>query len=346
MRRLTVIFVFSVFVIMLIFVFTVNGTQADVTYDFIKNARYAEWTVVDAKGAEHNISIASHSDNRGMVIPNTGSILENGKSYSQELTMKMPVFQQEPGPVGIIGSFSHIAIPSNATLRVEFGFPQDEMSNEMTARLSFFSDDGIWACLFYNVIKHKSGELESVKLDLSKYAGATGTFRLETWSGPDASVTYVTAVIEKSLPDAGGEKLPSSSAVSASFYIGSSDYYLNELSMSMDAAPVVVPPGRVLLPVRYVADALGAHVDWEGSERKVVLKNDGNTIEVWIGRNSALVNGSYTLIDPDNPGITPLVLPPGRTMLPLRFIAEQLGCQVAWDPDQQVVTVTYDDSVI
>jgi uncharacterized protein len=37
----------------------------------------------------------------------------------------------------------------------------------------------------------------------------------------------------------------------------------------------------------------------------------------------------------------PLIMPPGRTMLPLRFIAETLGCQVEWDAATRRVTITY-----
>jgi hypothetical protein len=341
MRKFAVIILFSVFVITLIFVFTVYGTQADVTYDFIKNARNADWICVDSKGAENNIKFATHSDSGGMVIPNTALILENGESYSQELAMKLPVSGNYSYPVGIIGYYNHITIPSNATLRVEFGFPQDEPSNEVTARMSFFDEDDTWSCLFYNGIKYKNGELENVIFDLSHYAGKTGTFKLETWSGSASSVSYVTAVIETNPPTVGGEILPASSTISACFYTGSSDYYLNDQSQSMDAAPIVVPPGRILLPVRYVADPLGAQVEWDANERKVTIELNENTIELWIDKNTARINGIYTPIDPGNPGITPLVQPPGRTMLPLRFIAEQLGCQVDWDQGKQMVTVTY-----
>ena len=53
------------------------------------------------------------------------------------------------------------------------------------------------------------------------------------------------------------------------------------------------------------------------------------------------IRGSYVLIDSANPDVVPLILPPGRTMLPFRFIAEQLGAHVDWDPIGRVVTITY-----
>ena len=65
-----------------------------------------------------------------------------------------------------------------------------------------------------------------------------------------------------------------------------------------------------------------------------------NTIQLMIGQGSATVNGVSTPIDPTNPAVTPVIVA-GCTMLPLRFIAESLGCQVNWNQAQQLVTVTY-----
>ena len=65
-----------------------------------------------------------------------------------------------------------------------------------------------------------------------------------------------------------------------------------------------------------------------------------NTIQLVIGQSSATVNGVSTPIDSTNPAVTSVIVD-GRTMLPLRFIAESLGCQVNWNAAQQLVTVTY-----
>ncbi|NLI56004.1 copper amine oxidase N-terminal domain-containing protein, partial [bacterium] len=92
---------------------------------------------------------------------------------------------------------------------------------------------------------------------------------------------------------------------------------------------------------RYVAEALGATVEWEAIEQKVTIRFKDTVIELWIGKNLATVNGEYKLIDPTNPNVKPIVIPPGRTMLPIRFIAENLGCKVDWDPNLKEVKITY-----
>jgi fibronectin type 3 domain-containing protein len=122
--------------------------------------------------------------------------------------------------------------------------------------------------------------------------------------------------------------------------IDKKNYTINGISMMMDVAPVILE-SRTLGPVRYVAEALGADVTWDPVERKVTLTRGGLVIELWVGRNTARVNGAYLLIDPQNPEVKPVILPPGRTMLPFRFIAEQLGAGVGWDAVKREVTITY-----
>ncbi len=53
---------------------------------------------------------------------------------------------------------------------------------------------------------------------------------------------------------------------------------------TMDVAPIILE-GRTLLPIRYIAGALGANVGWDEKEEKVTITFKGITIELWIGKN-------------------------------------------------------------
>ncbi len=134
------------------------------------------------------------------------------------------------------------------------------------------------------------------------------------------------------------------------FYIGSKEYYLKGPGDSasslhtMDAAPMILE-GRTLLPITYVAQPLGAVVNWNAAEDRVTVALGSTTVSVFINNSGALVNGTSVQIDPANPLVTPIIVPPGRTMLPLSFIASQLGCQVSWDPVAREVTVVYPKEV-
>jgi hypothetical protein len=94
-----------------------------------------------------------------------------------------------------------------------------------------------------------------------------------------------------------------------------------------DNAPVQVmdvPPllygGRTLLPIRFMANALGAEIDWNEATHEVSLTLDGMTL-------TFPTDGSPV------PGMdVPPQLMDGRTMVPLRFISEFFGAQVNWDP--------------
>lgn len=134
-----------------------------------------------------------------------------------------------------------------------------------------------------------------------------------------------------------------SSEKAVRYYIGSRTYFIDDQADYMDCVPII-KQGRTLLPIRFIASPFGAYVTWNNSERKTTIKMNGNTIEIWAGRNWARVNGDYQMIDPDNPGVKAIVVPPGRVMLPLRFIAENLECFVDWNPWAQEVKVLYPGS--
>lgn len=129
-------------------------------------------------------------------------------------------------------------------------------------------------------------------------------------------------------------------SVSMTLTVGRTSYTVNQLQRTMVAAPIILE-GRTLLPIRYVTEAIGAQVVWNAASQKVTVTLDDKTIELWIGRSTAVVNGVPTLIDSNNSGAAPIVVPPGRTMLPLRFIAEKLGCNVDWDGKKQQIRITY-----
>lgn len=129
-------------------------------------------------------------------------------------------------------------------------------------------------------------------------------------------------------------------SVSLHFTIGSKSYKWNNATQNIDVAPII-RESRTLLPIRYVADPLGAQVLWNATEGKVTVKTDTKTIELWINNNTAKVNGTDARIDTANTNVTPIIIPPGRMMLPLRFIADNLDCDVVWSAANQSIVVTY-----
>jgi hypothetical protein len=107
-------------------------------------------------------------------------------------------------------------------------------------------------------------------------------------------------------------------------------------------APAAIVEDRTLVPLRAVVEHLGGSIVWDAKTRQVTLKARGTTITLTIGRSTALVNGKSLAIDPKNSKVVPLISS-GRTMLPLRFVAENLGLQVGWDAKARTITVSWED---
>ena len=72
--------------------------------------------------------------------------------------------------------------------------------------------------------------------------------------------------------------------------IGSKIMYVNKTPIEMGVAPVIIED-RTLLPIRWIAEPLGAFVGWDANERKVTVELKDIFIEMWIGKSIAFVNG-------------------------------------------------------
>jgi len=106
------------------------------------------------------------------------------------------------------------------------------------------------------------------------------------------------------------------------------DLIANEVAVQMDV-PAIIVDDRTLLPVRFVADALGAVTDWNEGDRQVTLRM--GTQEVTL------------LLDVDHPAIgldVPAQIIDDRTYVPLRFISEFFGANVTWNEATRVVGIT------
>jgi len=114
--------------------------------------------------------------------------------------------------------------------------------------------------------------------------------------------------------------------------IGKTLATINSENYTLDAAPYI-KNSRTMVPVRFITEGLGASVGWEGTEKKVMINYEGKTIELWIGKTNAKVDGSQYTLDaaPE--------IKNSRTFVPIRFIAENFGSQVGWDGTIKEVSI-------
>ena len=100
-----------------------------------------------------------------------------------------------------------------------------------------------------------------------------------------------------------------------------------------DVSPVIVND-RTMIPIRFIAEALGLNVSWNETAQTVSLKGDVIEIEMGIDSNYAKVNGTEKVLD-----VAPFI-ENNRTYLPVRFISENLGAKVEWVPGNRSIIVT------
>jgi DNA-binding beta-propeller fold protein YncE/thiol-disulfide isomerase/thioredoxin len=139
-------------------------------------------------------------------------------------------------------------------------------------------------------------------------------------------------------------------SVKIELWINRNSMIVNGVTKTLPQAPILTSPplppelaGNTYMPIREVAESLYAKVAWDGNERKVTLsqniKGKLRNIELWIGKQKARVNGKEVWID-DSQKLYPTIVS-NKTMLPLRFVSENLGADVEWIGQEKKIILKY-----
>lgn len=109
-----------------------------------------------------------------------------------------------------------------------------------------------------------------------------------------------------------------------------------ETAIDDNGTTPIILDGRTILPVRAVVEAMGGSVSWDEASQTVTLSHEENEIKLTIGNLTAYIDGVAQMLD-----VPPSIIN-GRTMLPIRFIAESFGYQVGWEEATKIITITRD----
>ncbi|MBQ6614419.1 MAG: copper amine oxidase N-terminal domain-containing protein [Clostridia bacterium] len=162
--------------------------------------------------------------------------------------------------------------------------------------------------------------------ELSSYLWKKGTFGFRLMTKIDSS-TGLDNVDTVSFDNLKVYTLPNAGKTEIKMTVNSKTAFVNGISKSLDAAPII-KNSRTLLPVRFLAENLGAEVTWNDATKTATLKTSDITIDVTINAKSMKVNGADVALD------SPAIIESGRTYLPLRAIANALGVSnddIYWD---------------
>lgn len=170
----------------------------------------------------------------------------------------------------------------------------------------------------------KIGTIEAPKKDGYVFTGWYADEKLEKQYDDDAEVTASMTLY------AGWKVDPKRQIVLA---IGKKNADVFGEKKANDVAPIIKNE-RTMLPARFVAEALGATVEWNGETKTVTITSGETVIVITIDSDKATVNGKEVKLD------SPAFIENDRTYTPIRFIAEELGASVEWNEDTEEVTIT------
>lgn len=144
-----------------------------------------------------------------------------------------------------------------------------------------------------------------------------------TFTMPKGKVSVDATFVQK---DAADDNSAAEKSKAIKLQIGSRIVNVDNEAVIYDAAPVI-RNDRTLVPIRIVTETLGGKVDWNGATKEVTLNIDGKEIKMTVGK---------TL---EKYGVAPVIID-GRTFVPVRFVADELGATIAWDDATKTVTIT------
>lgn len=97
--------------------------------------------------------------------------------------------------------------------------------------------------------------------------------------------------------------------------------------------PGQIREGRTLVPFRAIFEALGADVAWDAKAQTVHAERGDDTLDLTIGSRVVEWRGSLIKVD------APPVIVDGRTLVPLRLVAQAMGLNVIWNEDERTVVL-------
>jgi hypothetical protein len=107
---------------------------------------------------------------------------------------------------------------------------------------------------------------------------------------------------------------------------------INDLYLYADT-PHILAGDTVFVVGRYLVEALGGKIEWLEDTKTVKMTLNEKVIEIVIGSIDGEVNGTSLELNK-----APFIKE-GRTMIPLRFVSENFGCQVSWNQSTYTVDI-------
>jgi len=118
-------------------------------------------------------------------------------------------------------------------------------------------------------------------------------------------------------------------------WINSTIGYVNDKKIELETPPIIINK-RTMVPLRFIVENFGGNIYWNNLDSSIKIVFPEKEILMWINNSIAYINGDKYILD------APPVIINGRTLVPIRFVAEALGSYVFWNPVDSGVTIIYE----
>ena len=126
-----------------------------------------------------------------------------------------------------------------------------------------------------------------------------------------------------------------SAGINATFTDGQASYTLNGETIEMDVAPYIDSNNRMLVPIRFAANAMGVsdeNIQWNSYTQTGTISGAMGVVRVTVGSTNLITSNGTITMD------TVAVNTNDRIYVPVRYIANALGASVSWDPATRTAT--------
>lgn len=158
--------------------------------------------------------------------------------------------------------------------------------------------------------------MTSVTVKVTAANGEDETYRI--------TITRSDSVVDKPATD---KPAVNGDPIKVVLRIGSTNYIVNGKSHSLAAAPYITS-SRTQVPLRVIAEALGANVNYNNKAKQITINKDGERMYLDIGKK---------IKDFD---VAPEVKA-STTFVPIRYVSEKLKCKCQFNNATKEVIITY-----
>ena len=121
--------------------------------------------------------------------------------------------------------------------------------------------------------------------------------------------------------------------------------FVNGKEVVFDVPPQIIN-GRTMVPMRKICEAIGAGVEWDEETKQITIATISKGVEMVVGSPKISVGhvdfkkDEYIVDEEKEIECAPCIVD-GRTLVPVRALAEPLGLIVGWDERTRIITIDY-----